>query len=87
MGEVEATFAAVGCGVVALVEVAAASFDFADSSTAASFSELGAATCAPPPCMLDASVGNDGFAMLGLATGASFPTAGTGLTGCNCSKH
>ena len=84
MGEVGGPFAAVGCGVVVSVEAAAASFDFADCSTAAS-SEFGAAICAPPPWIFEASEGNGGFGMEGLTIGASFPADATGLTGCNCS--
>lgn len=83
MGDADGPFADVGCGVAALVEAAAASFAFADSSTAASFFESGTATCAPPPWMFEASEGNGGLGIEGLTFGASFVTAGTGLAGCN----
>lgn len=85
MGGAGGPLTAVGCGVAALVEAAAASFAFADSSMAASFSEFGAATCAPPPWMFEASEGNGGLGIEGLTIGASFATAGTGLAGCNYS--
>lgn len=85
MGGADGAFAAVGCGVAALVEAAAASFAFADCSTAASFSESGTAICAPPPWMFVASEGNGGFGIGGLAIGASFPTAAIGLAGCDFS--
>lgn len=67
------------------MEAAATSFAFADTSMAASFSEFGAAICAPPPWMFVTSEGSGGFGMGRLAIGASFPTAGIGVVGCNYS--